>query len=128
MSGFEIDREFVRWATTRGMILLVLSSTLIIAMLTPIEPIDYVFFALSSGLNVAPEVLLMVSDVLLLFAGYALAASLRAFLSAGRMMSNNLADASSLLSSVNRTVNWKGLPCLVAAVVDNCILACAIYS
>ena len=117
LSRFEIGQEFVRRATTRGMILLILSSTLIIAMLTPIEPIDYVFFALSSGLNVAPEVLLMVSDVLLLFAGYALAASLRAFLSAGRMMSSNLADASSLLSSVNRTANWKGLPSLVAALL-----------
>ena len=117
MSGFELGQEFIRRATTRGMILLILSSTLIIAMLTPIEPIDYVFFALSSGLNVAPEVLLMVSDVLLLFAGYALAASLRAFLSAGRMMSSNLADASSLLSSVNGAVNWKGLPCLVAALL-----------
>jgi len=117
VSRFQIDQEFVRWATTRGMILLVLSSTLIIAMLTPLEPIDYVFFALSSWLNVAPEVLLMVSDVLLLFAGYTLAASLRAFLSAGRTISSDLCDASSLLSSVNRAVNWRGVPSLVAALL-----------
>ena len=115
VSRFQTDQEFVRWATTRGMILLIVSSILIIAMLTPIEPIDYLFFALSSWLNVAPEVLLMVSDVLLLLAGYTLAASLRIFLSAGRMISSNLSDASSLLSSVNRTVNWRGMPSLAAA-------------
>jgi len=97
------------------MILLILSSTLIITMLTPIEPIDFIFFALSSGLNVAPEVLLMLSDVLLLLAGFGLAASLRTFLSAGRIMSNNLADASTLLSSVNRRINRKGVPSLAAA-------------
>ena len=115
VSRLETDRGVVRGGTTRGMILLILSSILIITMLTPIEPIDYVFFALSSGLNVAPEVLLMFSDVLLLLAGFTLAASLRAFLSAGRMMSSNLADASTLLSSMNRRVNRKGLPSLVAA-------------
>ena len=117
MSRFEIDRELVRRATTRGMFLFILSSILIIAMLTPFEPIDYVFFALSSWLNVAPEVLLMVSDVLLLLAGYFLAASLRVFLSAGRIMSSNLSDASSLLGSVNRAVNWRGLPSLAAALL-----------
>jgi len=117
VSRFDIDQEVVRGATTRGTVLLILSSTLIIAMLTPLEPIDYVFFALSSGLSVAPEVLIMVSDVLLVLAGYTLAASLRAFLSAGRLMSSNLADASSLLRSVNRGVNWRGLPSLAAAVL-----------
>jgi len=117
VSRFQTDQEFVRWATTRGIILLIVSSILIIAMLTPIEPIDYLFFALSSWLNVAPEVLLMVSDVLLLLAGYTLAASLRTFLSAGRMISSNLSDASSLLSSVNRTVNWRGMPSLAAALL-----------
>jgi len=117
MSRFEVDQEVVRWAATRGTVLLILSSTLIITMLTPLEPIDYVFFVLSSGLSVAPEVLIMVSDVLLVLAGYTLAASLRAFLSAGRLMSNNLADASSLLSSVNREFNWRGLPSLAAAVL-----------
>ena len=115
MSRLEIDRGVVRGRTTRGMILLILSSTLIITMLTPIEPIDFIFFALSSGLNVAPEVLLMLSDVLLLLAGFGLAASLRTFLSAGRIMSNNLADASTLLSSVNRRINRKGVPSLAAA-------------
>jgi len=115
VSRLQMDQEFVRWSTTRGMILLILSSTLIITMLTPFEPIDYAFFALSSWLNVAPEVLIMVSDILLLVAGYTLAASLRTFLSAGRMMSSNLSGASSLLSSVNRAVNWRGLPSLAAA-------------
>ena len=97
------------------MVFLILSSTLTITMLTPIEPIDYLFFALSSAWNVAPEVLLMLSDVLLLLAGFTLAASLRTFLSAGRIISSNLEDASTLLSSVNRRVNRKGLPSLAAA-------------
>jgi len=115
VSRVQTDQEFVRWATTRGMILLLFSSILIVTMLTPFEPIDYLFFILSSWLNVAPEVLLMVSDVLLIVAGYTLAASLRIFLLAGKMMSSNLSDASSLLSSVNRTVNRRGVPSLVAA-------------
>jgi len=102
---------------TRGMVFLVLSSTLIIVMLTPYEPIDYVFFALSSWWNVAPELLLMISDIFLVVAGYLLAASYQTFLSVGAQMSNNLASASSLLSRLNRTVNWRGVPSLAAALV-----------
>ena len=115
MSGSGFEGAFVRHLMGRGMILLVLSSALVILMLTPLEPIDFLYFALSSGLNVAPEVLLMFSDILLLLAGFLIAASLRIFLSAGRLMSDRLRGASSFLASVNRVVNRRGLPSLVAA-------------
>jgi len=97
------------------MVLLLLSSILILAMLTPLEPIDLLYYELSAQLNVAPEVLLMVSDILLLLAGFLIAASLRTFLYAGRLVSKGLKDASSRLALTNRTVNRKGLPSLVAA-------------
>jgi len=115
MSGLALDVAFVRRLMTRGMLLLILSSVLIIMMLTPLEPIDLVYFALSSGLNVAPEVLLMLSDILLLLAGFLIAASLRIFLVVGRIMSDSLMALSSFLASVNRVVNRRGLPSLVAA-------------
>jgi cytochrome c oxidase assembly factor CtaG len=99
------------------MILLVLSSVLIISMLSPFEPIDFIYFALSSGLNVAPEVFLMVSDLLLLLAGYWFASSLNAFLSVGRLLSAFLASVCSHLSSLNNTLNKRGLVSLVAAVL-----------
>jgi cytochrome c oxidase assembly factor CtaG len=107
----------LRQTVTRGMILLVLSSTLIIAMLTPLEPIDYVYFAFSSGLNVVPEVFLVVADLLLLLAGYWLASSLQTFLSVGRLLSDSIANACSRLSSLNETLNRKGFVSLVAAVL-----------
>jgi len=99
----------------RGMVLLLLSSILILAMLTPLEPIDLLYFGMSSWLGVAPEVLLMVSDLLLLLAGFLIAASLRTFLAAGRLVSNKLMSASSFLGSVNRVVNRRGLPSLIVA-------------
>lgn len=99
----------------RGMLLLLISSALIVAMLTPLEPIDILYYVLSSNLNVAAEVLLMVSDILLLLAGFLIAASLRIFLSVGRLMSSRLMSASSLLGSVNRSVNRRGIPSLAAA-------------
>jgi cytochrome c oxidase assembly factor CtaG len=99
----------------RGTVFLVLSATLIIAMLTPLEPIDLVYYELSSALNVAPEVMLMVSDILLLLAGFLIAAALRTFLAAGRLMSNRLMAISSFFSSVNHAVNRRGLPSLAVA-------------
>jgi len=100
----------------RGMILLVLSSILIIAMLTPLEPIDYVYFALSSGLNVAPEVFLVVADLLLLLAGYWIASSLQTFLSVGKQLSDPIASACSQLSSLNKRLNRRGIASLAVAV------------
>jgi cytochrome c oxidase assembly factor CtaG len=105
----------VRRLMSHGMMLLVLSSVLIIAMLTPLEPIDLLYFALSSELKVAPEVLLLVSDMLLLVAGFFIAASLRIFLSAGRLMSSRLTEVSKSLSLANRVLNRKGWPSLVGA-------------
>ncbi|HXX72375.1 MAG TPA: cytochrome c oxidase assembly protein [Candidatus Acidoferrales bacterium] len=107
--------SIVRALMVRGMVLLLVSSVLILAMLTPLEPIDLLYFELSSALNVAPEVLLMVSDILLLLAGFLIAASLRTFLYAGRRLSDKLENASSFLGRVNRVVNRKGLPSLIIA-------------
>jgi cytochrome c oxidase assembly factor CtaG len=84
-------------------------------MLTPLEPIDILYFELSYALNVAPEVLLMVSDILLLLAGFLIAASLRTFLMAGKLLSKKLMNASSLLGRVNRVANPRGLPSLIVA-------------
>jgi cytochrome c oxidase assembly factor CtaG len=106
----------IRQTVTRGMVLLVLSSILIIAMLTPLEPVDYVYFALSSGLNVAAEVFIVIADLLLLLAGYWLASSLKTFLSVGKLLSVRIANACSRLSSLNVTFNRKGFPSLLAAV------------
>jgi len=107
----------VRHTMRRGMLLLVLSSTLIISMLTPLEPIDYIFAALSTNLNVAPFGLIMVSDILLLIAGYWLAGSLNAFLSVGGLLSDFLARVCSGLGRVNRSFNRKGLVSLSVALL-----------
>ncbi len=109
------EQPSFRRFTVRGMVLLFLSSVLILTMLTPLEPIDLLYYALSSGLGVAPEVMLMVSDILLLLAGFLIAASLRAFLYAGRLMSKSFMGACSTLAMINRAVNRKGLPSLLAA-------------
>ena len=106
----------LRQTVTRGMVLLILSSILIIAMLTPLEPIDYVYFALSSGLNVAAEVFVVIADLLLLLAGYLLASSLRTFLSVGKLFSGRITSASSSLSSLNQKFNRKGFASLLGAV------------
>lgn len=110
-----LDGALVRRLMTRGMLLLIFSSVLVVLMLTPLEPIDFLYFALSSGLNVAPEVLLMLSDILLLLAGFFIAASLRIFLSVGRQMSGRLTQVSTYLASMNRVVNRGGVPSLAAA-------------
>ena len=110
-----LDAMFVRRLILRGMVLLILSSTLIIAMLTPLEPIDLLYYSLSARLNVAPEVTLVVSDILLLLAGFLIAAALRTFLLVGRQMSDKLLSVSSVLSLLNRIVNRRGLPSLAIA-------------
>lgn len=104
-----------RRTMSRGMILLVLSSVLIISILSPLEPLDYLFAALSSGLNIAPEVFIMVIDLLLILAGYWLASSLNSFLSVGRFLSGSLEYATSWLSMANRKWNWKGVISLAGA-------------
>jgi cytochrome c oxidase assembly factor CtaG len=107
----------VRRTMSRGMILLVLSLAVIISMLTPLEPIDYLFVFLSASLNVAPLGLIMISDVLLLVAGYCLASSVDAFLSAGSLLSNFLVRVCSLFSRLNKSLNRKGLVSLSVALL-----------
>jgi cytochrome c oxidase assembly factor CtaG len=100
----------------RGMLLLVVSSVVIIAMLSPLEPIDFLFAALAD-LNVAPMVLVMVSDILLLIAGYMLASAVNIFLEVGSSLSEPVGRAYSHLTSLNRFVNKKGLVSLGAGIV-----------
>jgi len=107
---------YTRRTMIHGLILLVLSLALIVSLFPPLESMDYVFYLLSSGINVAPEVFLMVIDLLLLLAGYWLASSLYSFLSIGRTSSNSLESICSRLSSVNKLVNRRGWVSLALAV------------
>ena len=117
MSGADkVSSVLVKRTMIRGIVLLVLSLVLIVSVFPPLESIDYVFYVLSSRFNVAPEVFLMVIDLLLLLAGYWLAASLYSFLSIGRTLSESLASGCSRLSSVNKTLNKRGWTSLILAV------------
>lgn len=107
----------VRRIAIRGMMLLALSLVLIVVLFPPFESIDYVFYVLSSGFNVAPEVFLVVLDLLLLLAGYWLASSLYSFLSIGGLLSDSLASMCSRLGSLNKALNRRGLVSLVLAVL-----------
>lgn len=93
----------------RGMVFLILSLALIIAMFPPLELIDYVYWALSANFNVAPEVFIMFSALLLLLAGSLLAYSLRVFLSVGASLSDFIGHLCSWLGSLNRLFNKGGL-------------------
>ena len=106
----------VKRTMIRAIILLVLSLALIVSVFPPLESIDYVFYVLSSRFNVAPEVFLMVIDLLLLLAGYWLGTSLYSLLSIGRTSSDSLASICSRLSAVNKTLNRRGWASLVLAV------------
>jgi len=92
---------------SRGMIGLVLSFTLIISMFPPLELIDYIYWALAVGFNVAPEVFIMISDLILLFGGFLLAYSLQVLLSAERVLYR--------IVSLNNRLNRGGVPSLTAA-------------
>jgi cytochrome c oxidase assembly factor CtaG len=97
------------------MFLLVLSLALIISLFPPLELFDYVFYVLSSSFNVAPEVFLMVSDLLLLLAGYWLASSLNSFLFVRGQSSVSIASVYSSLGSLNKMLNRRGLVSLALA-------------
>lgn len=99
----------------RGLILLVFSLALIVSLFPPFESFDYVFYVLSSGFSVAPEVFLMVIDLLLLLAGYCLASSLYSFLSVGRLYSDYLVSICSSLGSLNKALNRRGVVGLALA-------------
>ena len=105
----------VRRDLIRGTVLLVLSISLIILLFPPFESMDYVFYVLSSGFNVAPEVFLMVIDLLLLLAGFWFAGSLNALLAVGAAVSDFLASVRSSLSSLNKAVNKGGWGSLILA-------------
>jgi len=105
----------VRRTIIRGMALLALSLTLIASLFPPFEAMDYVFYVLTAWFNVAPEVFLMVIDLLLLLAGYWFASSLYSFLWVGRGLSNSIASIYSHLSWLNKAFNRRGLASLALA-------------
>ena len=105
----------VRCIMIRGLILLVFSLALIVSLFPPFESLDYAFYVLSSGFSVAPEVFLMVIDLLLLLAGYCLASSLYSFLSVGRLYSDYLVSICSSLGSLNKALNRRGVVGLALA-------------
>jgi len=110
-----ISSLIIKRTITRGIVLLVLSLVLIVSLFPPVEAIDYLFYVLTAGFNVAPEVFLMVIDLLLLLAGYWLASAVYSFLYVGKRKSNALAFVASQLSSLNRTYNRRGLVSLTIA-------------
>jgi cytochrome c oxidase assembly factor CtaG len=115
-----MEAAFSRRLLLRGMVIVLLGSSLVITMLTPIEPVDLLYFILTSQLNVAPEVLVIISDILILLAGFLIAASLRIFLVVGATISDRVGAAFAFFGSVNRGFNWKGVPSLVVAA---CVIA-----
>ena len=115
-SGGKPSDVMLRRGLVRGTILLILSASLILLLFPPFESLDYVFYVLSSGFNVAPEVFLMVIDLLLLLAGFWFAGSLNAFLAVGGLYSNSFAAVRSRLGSINKVGNGKGWVSLGLAV------------
>jgi len=115
-SGGKPSDVMLRRGLVRGTILLVLSASLILLLFPPFESLDYVFYVLSSGFSVAPEVFLMVIDLLLLLAGFWFAGSLNAFLAVGGLYSNSFAAVRSRLGSINKVWNGKGWVSLGLAV------------
>lgn len=102
-------------SSTRGVVVLALSMALIVSMFPPPELIDYVFWALSTDFNAAPEVFIMFSAVLLLLAGFLLAYSFHTFLSVWALKSDFFRSLCSQLGSLNMLLNRGGGPALVAA-------------
>jgi hypothetical protein len=99
------------------MVALVLSTAIIIAILTPLEPIDYAFSALSASFDVTPETFIIFSGLLLLMAGFLLACATRAFVSVGASRSNFLSPVYSRLRSLNGRLNRRGFLSLGAAAI-----------
>jgi hypothetical protein len=85
-----------------------ISSVLIISLFPPLELIDYVYWEFTANFNVAPEVFIMSSDILLLLAGFLLVHSIKEFLSTRAIQSE--------LNSLGR-LNRKGIPSLTAAIL-----------
>lgn len=89
----------------RALAALLLSGVLILSLFPPLELIDYVYWIFALSFRIAPEVFIMFSDLLLLFAGFLLAYSLGEFLTR------------SLMPELFHRVNRRGIPSLVAAVL-----------
>lgn len=96
-------------ASIRETTILTISLVLIVSMFPPFELIDYAYWALATSFNVAPEVFIMISDLLLLFAGVLLAYSLQTILSARLVVSDSGWMHNSLINS--------SVPSLTAAVL-----------
>jgi len=77
-----------------------------ISVFPPFELIDYLYWVLATTLNVAPEVFIMFSDLLLLFTGVLIAYSLQQLLS-DEMLSE--------FGSLNSRLNKGGVPSLTVA-------------
>lgn len=90
----------------RGLTALTLSIALMISMFPPFELIDYLYWALTANFNVAPEVFIMFSDLLLLLAGVLAAYSLQELLSV---------EVISDFGSLNSRLNKGGVPSLTVA-------------
>jgi cytochrome c oxidase assembly factor CtaG len=86
---------------------LLLSWILILSLFPPLEFIDYVYWAFALGFSIAPEVFIMLSDLLLLLAGYLLSYSLTGFL----FTRPRKLDVLDSFSRMNRG----GIPSLIAA-------------
>jgi len=106
---------WTKYTLFRSAIFLGLSLVLIISLFPPLESLDYVFYVLQSGFNVAPEVFLMVTDLLLLLAGYWLAGSVNGFLLVGSSSYDFFAAVTSHLGALNRKFNKRGLISLAFA-------------
>jgi len=100
-------RTAATYPRIRIIVALLLSLVLILSLFPPLELIDYLYWAFSLGFNVAPEVFIMFSDLLLLLAGFLLAYSLREILLTRLWMSN--------IRKVFRKMNTQGIPSLIAA-------------
>jgi cytochrome c oxidase assembly factor CtaG len=102
------SKAVTKYSGLHAFVALLLSSFLIISLFPPLELIDYLYWAFTANFNVAPEVFIMSSDLLLLLAGFLLVHSIREFLST-RVMQPELNS----LGKLNR----KGIPSLTAAVL-----------
>ncbi|HUO41526.1 MAG TPA: DUF1404 family protein [Methylomirabilota bacterium] len=100
-------RAVTTYPRIRIIVALLLSLVLILSLFPPLELIDYLYWVFSMGFNVAPEVFIMFSDLLLLLAGFLLAYSLTEILLTRLWVSD--------IRNSFRKINRQGIPSLIAA-------------
>ena len=100
-------RAVPAYSRLRVITALLFSIVLILSLFPPFELIDFLYWIFSLGFNVAPEVFIMFSDLLLLLAGFLLAYGLEEIL----LTRSWLPDIRNSLRKMNR----QGIPSLVAA-------------